>query len=160
MTELKNNFIESVYKYVDNLDYLNFLFEKLNEYCYVYCNINNLIKNYDTIIQDILNNFLYNLDNIPEFIDVLKINYGVFQLENNLSIDDFFDRNKINKWKSFIKKNEYYESNRTYMPECKNFFCFVCKGNSGVSYMQQTRSADEPPTVFTVCLTCKKVTKK
>ena len=62
------------------------------------------------------------------------------------------------------RRSDYYEMNRSKILQANGidpskggeFVCSRCKGNKTTHYSMQTRSADEPMTVFVSCLTCGK----
>lgn len=53
-----------------------------------------------------------------------------------------------------IKRNEILEANGIDPNKGGEFVCRKCKGTKTSHYSLQTRSSDEPMTVFVCCLTC------
>ena len=59
------------------------------------------------------------------------------------------------KWVDIINKKEYAEYKRNNMATTFAYVCRRCKGNKHTTYSLQTRSCDEPMTIFVTCQTCK-----
>ena len=91
---------------------------------------------------------------------IIKFPFILIDIKDNIkNIRKYFNRLNVNKiWNECLKKIEYNEEKRNYMTECKNFKC-SCGSVYGTQYSYQTRSADEPATIFKVCLMCKKTIK-
>jgi transcription elongation factor S-II len=64
------------------------------------------------------------------------------------------------QWEAIIKRkkdDEYYSRNVAFTDK---YQCFRCKKSRACVYQMQTRSADEPMTIFIKCLECGTATKK
>jgi len=85
---------------------------------------------------------------------ILKINSGVIDPLNlvNMSPHDMFPE----QWETIIKRQENTiiekETEKAYTDQFK---CNKCKKKKCTYYQMQTRSADEPMTVFITCVNCK-----
>ena len=61
------------------------------------------------------------------------------------------------KWSELIEAKSKRDKNRfevNIAAATDTFTCRKCKGNKCTYYLQQTRSADEPTTIFVQCLIC------
>jgi transcription elongation factor S-II len=84
-----------------------------------------------------------------------KLKYGYFQPENIVSMrhEDLFPE----LWEDFIiqnKKKMDLLSKENKEQGTSQFRCGKCKKNNCTYFQLQTRSADEPMTVFVTCLEC------
>ena len=68
-----------------------------------------------------------------------------------------------NRWEKLIEKKKILDSNRytSNVEASTNLFtCKKCKSKRCTYYTMQTRSCDEPETIFITCLDCGKNFKK
>lgn len=96
-------------------------------------------------------------------LQVIVLN--IKELENNImnkiySIDDIFNKNPMeifpDKWEESVKRlkeEEKFLYETHLVANCKTL-CFKCKEQNIYSTHKQTRSADEPETIFYLCLSC------
>ena len=59
------------------------------------------------------------------------------------------------RWSIIIKRNEYTEHKRNDLATSKEHKCRKCGCDESFNYAIQTRSCDEPATVFVICKKCK-----
>ena len=104
---------------------------------------------YNTTLSDVCSNL--NQENVPSF--VIKI------INNEVLIDQipYIKYTEINpeRWSEIIKRREYAEFKRDNMGTTSAYVCKKCGGNKHTTYSLQTRSCDEPMTIFVTCQTCK-----
>ena len=127
------------------------------EYSLIYC-ISNLYNNemikpiYDEKVYEIL----LNLDENER----LKNNYLLAALltnEINPKSIAFLSPNELfpSKWNIYVKKMEYKKWREDNIDFTKTYKCPNCGEYKSRVHQVQTRSADEPPTTFVICLVCK-----
>lgn len=112
------------------------------------------------IYLDIFNNLIYNFedkDNVTGqkiIKDASKNNYNTYNLA-------FLRPDELNydKWKKIIQKRNTSEERLNNLPTIEWKPCRNCKNNKYFHRQEQTRSADEPMTVFYTCKRCKAVYK-
>lgn len=100
---------------------------KIND---IYYNLNPI--NSPTLLADILNKKI-NLKNIP-----------------------YIQSNDLNPtlWESIIKKKDFIEYKKNNMATSDAYQCRKCKQSKCKVFLLQTRSADEPMTIFVQCENC------
>ena len=64
------------------------------------------------------------------------------------------------KWADILKNIEYQDLKKNTMRTTDAYQCYKCKKNKIVIYERQTRSADEPMTIFFECQNCGNKWKK
>jgi len=126
-------------------------------------NIENSIYNF-SIEYATINNTPYIIESIyetkiNEIYDLLNKKNNLIQILNNNKIDSkniaFMKPEELDpdKYESIIKKKELEEYNKN--TESNNTFtCSKCKQSKVKISQLQTRSGDEPPTIFVKCLEC------
>ena len=96
-------------------------------------------------------------------LEVIVLN--IKELEEKITNKEFLPNDIFNKNPSEIFHDKWEESNRRKKEEEKflyethlvsncNTTCFKCREQNVYSTHKQTRSADEPETIFYLCLTC------
>ena len=93
---------------------------------------------------------------------ILNKNYLLEKLNNKeITVTDIFNKNQIElfpeKWKTsqHVKEQEEKFLYETHLvSNSKTAECFKCKTINVYVRGQQSRSADEPETIFYLCLTC------
>ena len=130
--EIINNIESSIFnfssKYSNNkkVEYIIYIYK------HKFNNIINDIVNNDKLIYDINNN---NIDNIC----------NLSRLELNPNI-----------WKRRYDKHNTCIESTNYISKSNIYTCKSCKKNECYVYELQTRSADEPMTIFITCINCGK----
>lgn len=122
---------EILYNYSENNDYkytikLKYLFELINPESYLYDK---------TILENLKNKNLTYYD---------LIHFKPWELCKD-------------KWKIFVEeqnKTDKIIMDKTPIYTTKQFTCSKCKKNECKTYSLQTRSADEPTTIFVNCINC------
>ena len=64
---------------------------------------------------------------------------------------------KPKRWESLIQRKKERDENKyskQLVGNTEDYTCRKCKSNNCTYYEMQTRSADEPSTIFVTCLTC------
>jgi len=106
------------------------------------------IKIYNTKLTGIC----YNLDQINCPSLIIRI------MKKEIIIKDIPDMNYIElnpeRWELTIKRIAYAEDKRNNMATCKEYKCRNCGCQESYNYTIQTRSCDEPATVFIICTKC------
>ena len=131
--DIINNIELNIYNYASK--YSNN--KKVNFIIYIYNH------KYNNLINDIINNekLLYDINNND---DINKICY-LSRLELNPNI-----------WKKRYDKYNTSVESINYISKSNIYTCNNCKKNECNIYQLQTRSADEPMTVFITCINCGK----
>ena len=106
-----------------------------------------------TKINEILNALC--IDN-SILLDKIKINNQYIYELALLKSRDLFP----SKWIAVIKHIEYQDLKKDTLRTTDAYQCYKCKKNKIVIYERQTRSADEPMTVFFECQNCGNKWKK
>lgn len=126
------------------------------EYSLLYCINNNIEQTFlKSIYDDKILNILVNLD--PK--SKLKNKTLLSNILNN-NIDPshvgFLSPNQIDpdKWVDIIKKKEYREWRENNISYSDAYKCSKCGQRKSKVSLAQTRSADEPMTIFVSCLVC------
>jgi DNA-directed RNA polymerase subunit M/transcription elongation factor TFIIS len=118
-----------------------------------YVKINNIDKEmFINIYKTKINDIYYNLDqkNSPTLLPNL-LNKKI--LIENLPYVSFKELNP-NIWDSIIKKKEFIEYKKNNMATSDAYKCNKCKQRKCKVFLLQTRSADEPMTIFVECTNC------
>lgn len=126
----------------------------IHEYCVQYLNKRDISQDYfQKIYNSRIAEICFNLDqeNSPFFI--IKILNGEIDVSQiaTLKCTDISPE----KWKVILDKREYAEYKRNNMGATKAYICRKCGGNKHTAYSLQTRSCDEPMTIFVHCQQCK-----
>ena len=119
--------------------------------------------------------FNYSNDNVKDYISKLKYLFELINPEsqlfnldlvNNINSGNINSYNLINMkpwelcdtlWKDILEeqtKNDKIIIDKTPIYTTDQFTCSKCKNNKCKTYSLQTRSADEPMTIFVNCITC------
>lgn len=106
------------------------------------------------VYMDKLRNILYDIQNIQ----------NVQNLQNELNPQElaFLDPQDINPqmWDSLIRKRQLIEYKKNNMAATDLYKCYKCNERRCQVRQVQTRSADEPMTLFITCLVCYNEFKK
>ena len=129
------------------------------EFTKMYCMNANIDNMYDAIYKDKAADILENLKNNSRTIKKLKSsiqdgNLDPYQLS-------FMKPEELDNdiWEKFIKRKLLSENRLNNLPAIKWKPCKLCKNVNHNFYQIQTRSADEPMTIFYICQECGKTTK-
>ena len=144
--------IESINKIniiIDNKNISKDIIESINKFSIEYANINNIPQNQESIFDT---RFL-------EIYDLLNNKKSILSALLNNNIDPkqiaYMKPEELDpdKYETIIKKNELedYKKNNT---GTNTFTCSKCKESKCNITQLQTRSGDEPPTIFVNCLNC------
>ena len=132
------------------IDYCNEIVAFLEKTADNYSKINNFFTK--EIYDDLMTNFIHNISN--NTIYAKKI------IDKKINLSDILKRENINdSWNKIMYKQEYNEKNKNYLPINPNFKCKYCGSKSGIQYSYQTRSADEPMTIFNICQSCRRISR-
>jgi len=162
----KKKYISTNINRIDTIDKINKLINNINdailieagiyEFTLVYSKINKLvIELYLAIYNDKLYNILNNLDKKSHIFNEQLVN-NIKNKSINLQNIPFMTPQKLRPelWKEIIKKKkirEYKKNNKTATDLYK---CYKCGERKCQITPIQTRSADEPTTLFITCLEC------
>jgi DNA-directed RNA polymerase subunit M/transcription elongation factor TFIIS len=99
---------------------------------------------FPAVYADKLDNLIYDIDqyNIDNFHDLQKIAF----LDPHVL--------KPSNWEELLKKRELKEYKKNNMAATDLYKCYQCNERKCQIRQAQTRSADEPMTVFVTCLVC------
>jgi DNA-directed RNA polymerase subunit M/transcription elongation factor TFIIS len=146
--------------------------------------INNLLKYCNKNISERIENSIYNfsieyakINDIPFILESIyenKISEIINEISNNSNIIDSINNNEIDidkiaylkpeelnpkKYEDIIKKREKNEYNKQNNVGSSIFTCPKCKKANCQVSQKQTRSGDEPPTIYIICNECGYVKK-
>lgn len=120
-----------------------------------YCKCNSINLDLATVIyQDKLNDIVYNIDQSNATIkkivrDIKRNEYNPYNLA-------FLKPEELdaNKWEKILSRKQTTEYTLNNLPTVEWKPCKKCKNNQYYYYQLQTRSADEPMTIFYQCKIC------
>lgn len=104
---------------------------------------------------------IYN-DKLNELLCILKPNSFLINLinknETNIYNIPFLKNSEINpkNWEKITRKIEYSKLKENNLEYTDQYKCKKCGASKSKVTMQQTRSSDEPMTIFITCLVCSK----
>lgn len=109
---------------------------------------------YDDKIDDILFNInKYDIDEIDETESLIyRIKNNEIDLANIASLRPY--ELDPNSYKDIMKRNEIIENKKNNIATTDVYKCFKCNNRKCTIAQVQTRSADEPMTVFVTCQVC------
>lgn len=128
------------------------LFDFTEQYCQ--SNGNNLVMA-QAIYKDSLQNILFNCE--QDHPTIQKIKKSINKKKYNPYNIAFLRPDELNKdnWMKIILRRDTTEDKLNNLPTLEWKPCHVCKNVEYFYYQMQTRSADEPMTVFYICNKCK-----
>lgn len=134
--------------------------ESIYSYCKQLCEIDNHIFDWDE--GPFKSIYLYQSDNIIKNIDVNSIlqNDYLFNAIKKKQINSeniaFLKPDEMfpSHWKPILDKKNEYEKRRNVVQTTEQFTCKKCYKKKCTYYELQTRSADEPMTLFIQCVNC------
>jgi DNA-directed RNA polymerase subunit M/transcription elongation factor TFIIS len=118
-----------------------------------YITYNNLDKNFfKSVYRSKINDLTFNLN--PQNSASLLID--ILNKKIKLETVPYMQSNDLNPllWASIIKKRDFIEFKKNNMTTSDAYQCRRCKLRKCKVYLLQTRSADEPMTIFVQCENC------
>lgn len=147
-------FIYFLDKYIVNIDISMGIEDGIYEFSLLYVTNNHLEKNYIASIY--IDKFYSIYNNINNHIDNTYL--------KNALINNNFDPRFVafmlpyqlcpNKWEKIVNKYETKKMREQNIISTDLYQCGKCKAKRATVFFQQTRSADEPMTIFITCLGC------
>lgn len=136
---LSKNDISKLYLYISKYtkDYLNSL------------NMNNDI--FDTILNNKIDDIEYNLKN-PKCDLLNKLNDNIMKIEDLPNLDP--SELDYSIWSKCVEKKKLIDFKKNNIKTTDLYQCKKCKEKKCISWQMQTRSADEPMTIFVQCTIC------
>ena len=123
------------------------------EYAILYCISHNYPYTFfESIYNDKLNEIIYNLQPKSHLLNLIDKN------EINIYNISFLKNSEINpkNWEKITRKIEYSKLKENNLEYTDKYKCTKCGESKSKVTMQQTRSSDEPMTIFITCLVCDK----
>jgi DNA-directed RNA polymerase subunit M/transcription elongation factor TFIIS len=123
------------------------------EYSISYCISHNYPYTFfESIYNDKLDELIYNLKPKSYLINLINKN------EINIYNIPFLKNSEINpkNWEKITRKIEYSKLKESNLEYTDKYKCKKCGESKSKITMQQTRSSDEPMTIFITCLVCDK----
>jgi transcription elongation factor S-II len=126
---------------------------KIFDYTIQYVNCYNLnIVHFKSLYNSKIQDIYYNLNPINS--PTLLIN--ILNKKINIEQIPFMSPEQLNpnKWENIIKKRDFIEYKKNNMATSDAYKCKKCKQSKCKVFSLQTRSADEPMTIFVHCEVC------
>jgi DNA-directed RNA polymerase subunit M/transcription elongation factor TFIIS len=126
------------------------------EYSLLYCINNNIEQTFlKSIYDDKILNILENLDPKSKLKNKTLLSNILYDHIDSSHVG-FLSPNQIDpeKWVDIIKKKEYREWRENNISYSDAYKCSKCGQRKSKVSLAQTRSADEPMTIFVSCLVC------
>lgn len=147
----RSNSIFEINKYINNMHISVDIEMGIFEYSLLYCTINNLVKRlissvYNRKIDDIVKNFEIN----PELITNVKANIIKPRMMALMSPAQLCPE----KWDGLLAKLRAKEEKENNLPTTNIYRCRKCEQRKCTVSLLQTRSIDEPMTIFVTCCIC------
>jgi len=148
--------IEQLNKLLNNMENAKVLEDSIYSYILQYSRINNVPEFLiEYIYKDKLNDIVSNIDPNNEIGNkylLQAIQDGLIDIQSipYMYPHELFPEN----WELIIKRRNLIEEKRQNMATTDLYTCRRCKNNKCVSYEMQTRSCDEPTTIFVKCINC------
>ena len=159
-SELRTECIKNINTFIKDTKKSTSIENGIYTHCVSECNNNNIDCNEDNSIFVSLYN--YQSNNIISNIDEKKLigNHSLLKRIQNSEIDleqvgglnpaELFPEH----WQDRVDRKNKIETCKNYVATTDLFKCRKCKHNICVYHEQQTRSADEPSTLFISCTNC------
>ena len=111
---------------------------------------------------DKLHNLLLNLDINNKHLENKTLLPSILNGKLSGQIISFLNMYQLHpaRWKSIIDKNNLRDDTMSTVNTTDEYKCSRCGERKHTYYITQTRSADEPATVFYTCINCKKTFTK
>lgn len=157
-SERKNN-IKNLTQYI-NKTYCKSVEQGIYDYTKQYCesNENNLVMS-TAIYKDCAKNLIFNFEkNSKTMQNILSLISGNAYNAYNLAFLRPEELDNEN-WEKIISRQQLTEDKLTNLPAVEWKPCVVCKSNKYNYRLLQTRSSDEPMTIFYTCTECDKTYK-
>jgi len=127
------------------------LFLEISEYTYIYILSNNHnIDIYNNIFNDKINDIEYNLRNVDNLLNNINNNIISFEELVNYKPHEL----DIKLWHKHIERKKLIDLKKNNIITTDLYKCKKCGSNKCISWQMQTRSADEPMTIFVECTIC------
>lgn len=114
------------------------------------------------IYEDKLHEIYINLDQKNDRIQNKTLLYDLLESKISGQIIAFLKMYQLHpsRWKYIIDKNNLRDNTLSTINTTDDYRCARCGERKHIYYITQTRSADEPATIFLTCTVCKKTFTK
>ena len=158
LQELRNQNIININKLVDDNKKSTIIETSIYDYCINECG-NNRIENDNSLFNSLysyqINNIIANLDPTgriqnTQLLSKIKDNQFDINQIGGMTPSELFPEH----WKDILEKKAKIEKCKNFVATTDQFYCKKCGHRKCVYWERQTRSADEPMTVFVECKNC------
>ena len=128
------------------------LYIYVSKYIKDYINSLNMTNNmYEILLNNKIDDIEYNIKN-PKCDLLNKLNNNIMKIDDIPNLDP--SELDYNIWNRYVEKKKLIDYKKNNITTTDLYKCKKCKEQKCISWQMQTRSADEPMTIFVQCTIC------